>query len=243
MLLPDPAALPSALPLRKVLLHLQWMGSCKSLLQFTVVYVLFAGLNSMRIDWTTGSATLRWLRDAHDAADCRSLDQLSTIDGVADMMQDGLPRVVRALTVDICPGCSVGVTAHEADLRFIGLESFVCSGFDSQRNSEFYPERDCAAQDAAWALAPSSDSAPCCHNTTLLRASIAMMAMHARTGVTRQPLSVLTGNVAGTRNFVEQHVANDRFLIQVVVSRHQHMAAAQYRATHRTRDHWNVFLW
>ena len=63
-----------------------------------------------------------------------------------------------------------------------------------------------------------------------------MMAMHARTGVTRQPLSVLTGNVAGTRNFVEQHVANDRFLIQVVVSRHQHMAAAQYRADWIDRD-------
>lgn len=223
----------SSLPVRRTLHYLQWMGNCKSLLLFLTAYFLFAHINSRRMDWGTGHTTLQWLSEAHELVGLQPFDKLDTLDNVAKMLQDGVPQVVTALD-DTCRSCAVGLTSFKEDLRFIGLESFVCSDFDSQANSEDYPPRRCAIADAAWAAAPSSDSAPCCKNSTLLKASIAMMSEHERTGVTKQPLLELLhkkgGSTSATQHYIETHVTSDQFLLQLVVSRDEHMAAVEYYA-------------
>ena len=225
------AELPATLPARKVLNHLQWIANCKSLLLFVATYTLFASINSRRMDVSFGHQTLKWLSEAHVDVGLKPLDKLDDVEPISIMMQDGLPRVVTSLQ-NICHECNVGLTTHYEDLRFLGLESFLCSDFDSQQNSEVYPTRDCAVQDARWAAAPSSDTAPCCKNATLVKASIKIMAQHESDGRTTSTLQRLqVGNEAATLEFVKRHVNSDQFLMQLIVSRRQRMAATQYRAS------------
>ena len=212
------------------LIHLQWMAHCKSLLLFICGYLLFAHINSRRMDVPFGRVTLKWLQQAHDKVHLKPLDELDDTSSSAAMMLDGLPQVVDALQ-NMCDTCAVGLTSHEEDLRFLGLDSFVCSDFDSEKNTEAYPMRDCAVQDSQWARAPTSDTAPCCQNASLVKASIAIMAKHERTGLRHASLSSLSEDVeAAAFDYVERHVTRDQFLMQLIVSRRQRLAAAQYRA-------------
>ena len=59
--------------------------SCKSLLLFVATYMLFAQVNSMRMDWGTGYTTLRWLKEAHATAHVESLDKLDTLEGIDEL--------------------------------------------------------------------------------------------------------------------------------------------------------------
>ena len=57
--------------------------------------------------------------------------------------------------------------------------------------TSYYPSRDCVEEDAAWALNPSSLTAPCCANATLVRASVAMMTEALAYGITELDLETL----------------------------------------------------
>ena len=91
--------IPSALPVKRVLNYLQWMAHCKSLLLFVTTYVLFAHINSRRMDWQTGRMTLQWLQEAHERVGLKPFDRLDTITDVAGMLRNGVPRVVTALSL------------------------------------------------------------------------------------------------------------------------------------------------
>ena len=182
--------LPWSLPVRRVVLDLQWSGRAKQLLTFVLFFAVLVTLGSLRTNTPKGHETLSWLREAHERAELKELSDLNTVDEVSEFYSHGLPQVADAL-VDICSNCLLAMTPHEQELAFLGLESFICSGFDSTQGSSHYPERDCAAADASWAAHPTSDSAPCCLNATLVTASIAMMTEMTDYGVTSLPLHTL----------------------------------------------------
>ena len=80
----------------------------------------------------------------------------------------------------------------------------VCSDFDSEKGSAAYPSRNCEVDDARWAMAPSSLSAPCCENATLVRASVAMMTESLAYGITTLPLGqLLSGGSDNTYSSAE----------------------------------------
>ena len=226
-----------ACPLRKVLSHLQWIGDAKAALLFISLYVAFALISTLRMDVAKGHETLEWLQQAHERINLKPIDELGSVHAVADMLENGIGPVVTELE-SICRECAVGLTPHAQDMRFMGLESFVCSDFASEANSENYPARECDEADAAWAANPSSFSAPCCKNATLVKASIAMMAQREMDGVNTSPLSSLLGPEADTKavHYVENHVTRNQFVMQVVISQKQRMAAAQYHASWVDRE-------
>jgi hypothetical protein len=160
-------AIPNALPARRVLRYLHWVGQAKRILLFLLLYGLFAYVCSMRMDVRTGAQTLSWLQQAHENVGLKPLDQLDNVQQVASLMEDGVATVVGELET-ICSQCAVGLTTSKVDLRFLGLESFICSDFISSVGSEHYPPRDCVTADSAWARDPSADSAPCCKNVLSL---------------------------------------------------------------------------
>ena len=153
---------------------------------------------------------------------------------VASYLDESLALVVAELQT-ICSTCLVGITPHAQDMTFLGLEDFVCSDFHSSAGSQYYPPRDCAAEDAAWAAYPSSDSAPCCRNATLTRASVAMMTEELAYGITHLPLATLLAGGSdpsydSTEYFVQFYAQRRRFIVQLIVSRAQRMAATAYHA-------------
>lgn len=91
----------------------------------------------------------------------------------------------------MCTNCLLGLTPQSRDMTYLDLEDFVCSGFDSVTGERRYPARDCEQADRAWAASPSSLTAPCCDNSTLVRASIAMMTEALAYGITELPLETL----------------------------------------------------
>ena len=225
----------SSLPLRRVIADLRWVAAAKSLMTFLIFYVLVAALSFSRMDTTKGHETLEWLNEAHDRVGTRPLDQLSHVDQISRFYQDGLPKVVDAM-VGICSNCALGLTPQSRELAFLGLESFICSGFASTIGSGAYPARDCAKADALWAAHPSSKSAPCCHNATLVTASLSMMTESLEYGIDSLPLhTLLHGGSDPSYNsvarFVSNYVDTNGFLMQLVISQDQRMAAAQYYAT------------
>ena len=54
-----------------------------------------------------------------------------------------------------------------------------------------YPPRECEAADRRWEAAPTVAGAPCCHNGTLVTASIAMVSLHEVEGRTHASLDEL----------------------------------------------------
>ena len=141
----------------------------------------------------------------------------------------------------VCAACEVGLTPQRRDMTFLSLEDFVCSDFDSRHGSNYYPSRDCESEDADWAAHPSSLSAPCCANATLVTASIAMMTESLALGVTEMPLDTLLSggtdpSYSSTEYFINHHVTEDNFLLQLIVSRSQRMAGSSFHVVEGDAD-------
>ena len=229
-----PVKPPYSLPARRVLVSLHRLTSLKTLTLFTSFFLSVAVLSMARIDTATGRQSMSWLRRAHRNVNLQPLNHLDTTQEIAEFYDTGLPAVVLSLH-QICPHCAVGITPHARELQFLGLESFICSSFESAQGSEEYPNRDCAAADRAWAKHPTSTSAPCCSNATLVMASIAMMTERNEYGIQAMPLAtLLTGgsdpSYDSVPRFITKYIDQHQFLVQVVISQDQHMAAAQYHA-------------
>ena len=97
----------------------------------------------------------------------------------------------------ICPACGLGVTPQAGDMFSLELSDFICADFDSFAGSSDYPARDCAPDDAAWAASPSVNSAPCCVNNTLARASLLLMAEYGVGGPAGESLENLLAHDSG----------------------------------------------
>ena len=224
----------AVVPVRHVLAELRWLAGCKTLVLFFMFFFSYSLLSTIRVDWWKGSETLQWVQDAHDELRLKSIDKTETTAEVASMLEDGLPAVIMHLK-SICVTCGVGLTPQVQDLAFLGLDSFICSDFDSHEGVNEYPRRDCVDSDADWAASPSSNSAPCCGNATLVRASIAMMVEFDAYGKTTLPLAMLLSggsdqSFSSTEYFVEHYIDEHSFIMQVVVSQRSRMAAVQYHA-------------
>ena len=119
----------------------------------------------------------------------------------------------------ICTNCEVGLTPKQRDMTFLGLDDFICSDFDSTVGQRHYPSRNCPLEDAAWAASPSSLTAPCCSNATLVRGSVAMMTESIAYGITELPLTRLLGggsdpSYSSTEYFVNHYVETKAFILQ-----------------------------
>ena len=84
-------------------------------------------------------------------------------------------------------------------MEFLSLTDFICADFMSTVNSQDYPPRECKQADRAWAAAPTVFGAPCCHNATLVVASVAMVSMHEVGSRTEASLEELLAYYHGNR--------------------------------------------
>ena len=228
------------LPLRSTLAELLWLERCKTLVNFFLFFALYTLLTTLRVDWWKGTQTLHWLDEAHEGAGLQPISSAETTEEVALMLEDGIPAVISHLK-SICKTCGVGVTPEQQDLAFLGLDSFICSDFDSLEGVTSYPPRDCAEADATWAAAPSSRSAPCCGDPKLVTASIAMMVEALVYGTTTMPLRTLLNggsdpSFSSTEYFVRHYIDSYQFIMQLVVSQRGRMAAVQYHANWVDRE-------
>lgn len=126
-------------------------------------------------------------------------------------------------------------------MTYLTLKDFVCSDFDSFAGSRDYPARDCVDADRAWSASPSSTTAPCCGNSTLVMASVAMMTEALAYGITELPLQTLLSggtdpSYSSTDYFVKYYLHHYSFLFQLIVSRNQRMAGVSYYAR-KTNKH------
>ena len=222
------------LPLRRTREELRTLDGMKTLVNFVLFFCTFALLTMWRVDWWKGAETLHWLNEAHDEVGRRPISETETTAQVATMLEDGIPTVISHLK-SICLTCGVGVTPEQQDLAFLGLDAFVCSDFDSLPGKTTYPRRDCPEVDASWAARPTSDSAPCCGNATLVTASIAMMVEALVYKTTTMPLDTLLSggsdpSFSSTEFFVTHYIDLYSFIMQLVVSQRGRMAAVQYHA-------------
>jgi hypothetical protein len=90
-------------------------------------------------------------------------------------MTVSLPSTIHMM-YGVCPNCHLAMTAEVKDMKDLGMRDFVCSDFLSRPGDTNYPPRDCDAANSLWAAAPSARTSPCCTNSTLVTASIMMMA-------------------------------------------------------------------
>ena len=157
---------------------------------------------------------------------------LFQVSQIATYLDGSLARVVDELN-SICEHCEVGLTPHSRDMTFLSLEDFICSDFDSKDGERDYPSRDCALEDRAWAAGPSSLTAPCCANATLVKASVAMMTEALAYGITELPLETLLSggtdpSYSSTEYFVSFYIDKKSFILQLIVSRSQRMAGTSF---------------
>lgn len=221
--------------------QLDYLNRCKKLVLFGLFFASYTVLTTLRIDWWKGGQTLKWLDVAHDTARMQPIDKAQTVGEIANTLEADIADVIAQLK-SICTICGVGVTAHEEDLAFLGLKDFVCSDFDSLEGVASYPPRDCMEADAVWASNPSSNSAPCCGNATLVTASIAMMVEALVYGQTTMELGTLLSggsdpSFSSTEYFVAHNIDVHKFVTQLVVSQKGRMAAVQYHASWYDREH------
>ena len=170
---------PLELPMRLVLSEVKWFNGMKSLLLFLFFYILYVSTSVIRIDWWEGYQTLSWLDEAHETARVTPMEKYASVGEISKYLEKDLGKVARELH-DICRNCELGISPRSQDMQFLGLTDFVCSDFKSEEGSEHYPSRDCAVEDARWSKHPTSTSAPCCDNATLVTASMGMMTEHLK---------------------------------------------------------------
>lgn len=228
------------LPMRRAVMGLRRLSKLKSLLNFLIFFCAYIALSTVRLDWWHGHETLAWLGTAHVTARQPVLSRAETVAEIASYLDASLSEVVAELK-QICSHCEVGLTPQSQDMTFLGLADFICSDFDSTVGARDYPPRDCVAEDRVWARHPSSLTAPCCDNATLVRASVAMMTEALAYGITRLPLATLLSggtdpSYSSTEYFVQFYIDHKAFILQMIVSREQRMAATSYYVRKRKKD-------
>ena len=228
------------LPARRVLIGLDRLAKVKSLLLFGLFYITTVSLATVRMDWWMGHETLGWLHEAHETVHVPEVQDAEDVADIAAYLDGNLALVVAQLK-SLCPHCEVGITPKPQDMTFLGLDDFVCSDFDSTIGWSHYPSRDCQLENAQWAKEPSPLSAPCCDNATLVRASVAMMTEHIAYNLLTLPLyTLLNGgsdpSYSSTEYFVRFYVEHYNFVLQLIVSRFQRMAATEFHVADIRKD-------
>ena len=106
---------PTHLPLRRALAALRHAGKLKSFLCFTLFYVSYISLSTIRLGWWLGHETLEWLDEAHEAAGkpppptpCTPPLGVQLLGGRVQL----LPRVPRTRRPPRPPPCACSLTAY-----------------------------------------------------------------------------------------------------------------------------------
>jgi len=230
--------------MRRAVIDLRKLSKLKSLFCFFAFYATFVTLSTIRMDYWHGHETLTWLTEAHSHAGVEPMTHAEELTQITDYLDGSLADVVSELK-RICTNCEVGLTPKQRDMTFLGLDDFICSDFDSTVGQRHYPSRNCPLEDAAWAASPSSLTAPCCSNATLVRGSVAMMTESIAYGITELPLTRLLGggsdpSYSSTEYFVNHYVETKAFILQLIVSRDQRMAGIEYYVGKHKTDAPNI---
>ena len=210
---------------------------CTSTPVFPSAHLLPAdiALSTVRLDWWHGHQTLVWLEEAHSKAGVAPLTSAEEVVDIANYLDGSLGKVIGELDA-MCTNCEVGLTPKRSDMTYLSLADFICSDFDSVEGSAAYPSRDCTQVDTLWAASPSSLTAPCCTNATLVRASVAMMTEALAYGITELPLQTLLSggtdpSYSSTEYFVQHYIDRYSFILQLIVSRDQRMVGVSNYAS------------
>ncbi len=178
---------------RSIVCELEQAHNARGFVLFGLFFLTYAILHHVRIDWEFGHATLNVYDVALDHVgieESEMFENLNTVSEVSAYLDERLPAVIEGIGSQ-CPLCLTGLTPVIKNLQDLDLHDFTCSDFDSEKGSWHYPARNCSAVDAAWAVAPTSLSAPCCTNATLVRASHALMELTEHEGVTNVSASAI----------------------------------------------------
>lgn len=233
---------PLELPMRRTLSYLRWIAGIKTMILFLVFYGVYISLSVVRLDWWQGHETLTFLKESHRFLGIKPIEELHSVKSIASYLEHDLGTVIAELhTHHECATCQVGITPMKRDMKFLSLTDFVCSDFDSNVGTDHYPPRDCEVEDKEWAADPTSTSAPCCRDSRLVTASLSMMTEHIKYGITSMPLKQLLNggtdpSYSSSEYFLVHHIKQERFMLQLVISRGQRMAAVEYHASRFTED-------
>ncbi|KAG8457576.1 hypothetical protein KFE25_003730 [Diacronema lutheri] len=240
--------------LRPAVHDLDQAEGVKGFVLFALYFSAYFVLQAVRIDAAWGRSTLQWFEEARrgdvvtdvppvsallepscgwrgvsrDGEPCFwPFEHLTRVSQVVDFVGAGIPQLLTAMRI-ACPRCDLALTQSAADMERLNLTDFVCSDFSSESGTDAYPTRACAVENARWAAAPSTSSAPCCDDARLVRFSLELMGAAAMGDRPEAPRDAERAR-AGARAFVESAI-DGGYVVQLIVSRAQRMVGIEHHA-------------
>ena len=138
--------------------------------------------------------------------------------------------------VEVCENCAMSITQSPKGIQVLTEADFICTDSDVHEfgNAELTEKPSCMLEeligqpgsiDYEWAANPTTLTAPCCNNATLILASMLLLSRSelAGGGVAADTLVNLMSTNAdrlndAKRGFVLQHVHGDGNFVQVLIS-------------------------
>lgn len=161
-------------PASFILRTLDHQEELKGFFAYGMFFALFMAIGTCRTDWTFGADTQSLLQLAQNNIGMPNFLSRDKFDAHLAYLNTDIDAMTTELAAT-CANCKVAITDQSLDLASLSMKQFVCTDFSSIEGSNYYPARDCPAADAEYANQPDFNTAPCCINQTLVRASMSAM--------------------------------------------------------------------
>jgi len=205
------------------------------------------------------------LRDLHSGEKCvLAFRDAIEVDDLYNFLTTELLDIPGAL-FGVCENCAMSITQSPKGIQVLTEADFICTDSDVHEfgTAELTTKPSCMLDeligqpgsiDYEWAANPTTLTAPCCNNATLILASMLLLSRSSLSGggVAADDLADLMLMNANRlndakRGFVLQHVHGDGNFVQVLVSRGERVLGLKYGAFFQDegcRDpnfvkHWN----
>ncbi len=196
--------------------------------------------------------------DEHAGEACqvrwRDVGEVNDMVGYLESIMVSLPSAVG----EACPTCGVAITSAASMMSSVTIHDFICSDFEISSQEAGSNVASTAigklkdtcygeglaiggqeAVDTVWASNPSTKSAPCCNNSTLIEDSLILVTMSQATPGNEDvslPLEFFANmSHAQRRTYIEQfalqNINGNQNFMQILVSRGQRVTGISYGAT------------
>ena len=204
-------------------------------------------------------------RDMHSGEKCvLAFRDAIEVDDLYNFLTTELLDIPGAL-FEVCENCAMSITQSPKGIQVLTEADFICTDSDVHEfgTAELTTKPSCMLDeligqpgsiDYEWAANPTTLTAPCCNNATLILASMLLLSRSSLSGggVAADDLADLMLMNANRlndakRGFVLQHVHGDGNFVQVLISRGERVLGLKYGAFFQDegcRDpnfvkHWN----
>ena len=248
-------------PLRQALYELDMREGMHGLFLFAGFFAFFFAHTLTALDATRGRRTVEWYAEAIKGSydlvggeengwciweegqiNCyEPFQERGDVDAVIAFMERDLSSILRGVK-HACPGCRLGLSSLDRDLRTLTLEEMICADFNfapqfvtdgDPSTTEQFPRRNCSTSDPIWRDSPTVTSAPCCDDIKLGLASLTLVALNQITPTPSATLDRLNGpeRPAALEHYATRSIDNHEPLVQVVViSPDMHAVGVSYTA-------------